>query len=57
MAWLSSNWTGPRTKGNNLLIWLKYRVGGQIGEILLVVDLGFNVIEENEKFFCKFFYF
>ena len=57
MAWLSSNWTGPRTKGNNLLIWLKYRVGGQIGEILLVVDLGFNVIEENEKFFYKFFYF
>ena len=40
-----------------VLIWLKYRVRGQIGEILLLVDLGFNVIEENEEFFCKFFYF
>ena len=40
-----------------VLIWLKYRVGGQIGEILFLVDLGFNVVEETEEFFYKFFYF
>ena len=51
VAWLSFNWTSQRTKGNNLLIWLKYRGGRQIGEILLIVDLGFNVIEETEEFF------
>ena len=40
-----------------VLIWLKYRIGGQIGEILFLVDLGFNVVEETEEFFYKFFYF